>query len=572
MAANADDPQWSPEGARVAYVHDNDLYAVWAATGAAQRLTFDGSPTRINGDPDWLYSEEMLVEHAFSWSPTGGAIAFLSFDEAPVTNFPIQDYLPIRNTVEYQRYPLAGERNPRVALRVVDVQRKTVRTMYDGSPRDEKAVVDEILDRAQRHLRLEAFPADGGAPATLVRESDPHFVNVQAAPVFAPDGKSFLWLSERGGVQSLYRVDAGNGALHRLTGTYPVAGVLRLDARAGVAYIGALFPTRRDLALLMVPLRGGAPVNLTPQPGTHDVSMATQGGTAYIDRYSAISTPPTITRRSLRGPASATLFATPSLARYDLGETRAFEVPSRWGPLDALLTVPRDFDPKKRYPVIVSIYGGPLFVGDDLPSANAWTGLMPSLETQAGYLVFAIDGPASNYDRAANARLFWHSMGNIAMAGVLAGVSWLKQQPYVDAQRLGLYGWSYGGYLTAFTLTHAPGVFRSGIAGAPPADWRYYDSAYTERYMGTPQREPAAYRQTSVLPAAGRLNSQLLIIQGSSDDNVHMMNGVALLNAFITAGKRVDYFLYPGARHGVRSIAQRRHLAQQMLDWWERTL
>ncbi len=583
LARGADDPQWSPDGTRIAYVHENDLYAVTLATRATQRLTFDGSATRINGDPDWLYSEELLLDHAFAWSPNGDAIAFLSFDESPVAPFPIQNFKPTVNTVEYQRYPLAGAKNPRVSLRVVDVRGSGARTLYDGSARDEylvsfvwrpdgKAVLDEILDRQQHHLRLEAFSASGGEPATIVREFDPKFVNVQAAPVFARDGKSFLWLSERDGVQALYRIDARTGASRRLTGDYPVARVLRVDEGRGVAYVSAEFPTRRNLALLMVPLRGGSPVDLTPEKGWHDVSMPDRGGDAFIDRYSSLSTPPKILRRNVAAKATSTLFETPSLARYDLGTTRALEIPSRWGPLDATLTVPRDFDPQKRYPVIVSIYGGPLFVGDALPASDAWAGLTPLLEAQRGYLVFSIDGPASNFDRAANARLFWHSMGEIAMAGVLAGASWLQQQPYVDAKRLGLFGWSYGGYLTAFTLTHAPGVFRSGIAGAPPADWRFYDSAYTERYMGTPQREANAYRRTSVLPAAGRLESQLLVVQGSSDDNVHMMNGVALLAAFIEAGKHVEYFLYPGARHGPRALSQRRDLLQRELDWWQRTL
>jgi dipeptidyl-peptidase 4 len=255
-----------------------------------------------------------------------------------------------------------------------------------------------------------------------------------------------------------------------------------------------------------------------------------------------------------------------------LGLTRSLEVPSRWGPLDATLTVPHDFDPAKRYPVIVEIYGGPLEVGDGLPSSDDWPGLYPQLLAQHGFLVFSIDGPASSFDRASNARLFSHRMGEIAMIGPLAGAAWLKTQSYVDASRLGLDGWSYGVYLTAFTLTHAPGIFRSGIAGAPPADWRYYDTAYTERYMGTPQENAAAYERTSVLPAARRLDSKLLILQGSSDDNVHLMNSIALLQAFIAAGKQVEYFLYPGARHGPTGLPANRDLLTRMLEWWERTL
>jgi dipeptidyl-peptidase-4 len=168
--------------------------------------------------------------------------------------------------------------------------------------------------------------------------------------------------------------------------------------------------------------------------------------------------------------------------------------------------------------------------------------------------------------------MFYHRMGLIAMAGQVAGADWLKKQSYADGSRFGISGWSYGGYLTAFTMTHAPGVFRAGIAGAPPADWHFYDTAYTERYMGKPSEQRAAYTLTSVLPAARNLMGSLLILQGTSDDNVHLMNSLSLLDAFMRAGKHVEYFVYPGERHGPRKIMHRRDVDSRMLDWWERTL
>ncbi|HTJ27730.1 MAG TPA: DPP IV N-terminal domain-containing protein [Candidatus Limnocylindria bacterium] len=583
LAHGADDPRWSPDGTRLAYVHDDDLYVVEVASRHATRLTRSGSATRLNGDPDWLSSEELDVSHAYTWAPGGDAIAFLSFDETGVTDFPIQQYLPTDNTVEHQRYPLAGEKNPGVALHVVELRSGRVRTLYDGAPRadylltpvwtpDGRAVVDEIIDRPQRHLRLLRFPRDGGAARTLVAYSDPHFVEAQPEPIFLRDGRRFVWLSERTGVQGLDLVDAATGAARRLSGAYPVAAIARVDEAAGCVYVDARYPARRDRALLRIPLAGGRETNLTPEVGTHAATLP-EHGAAFIDAFSSLTTPPRITRRSLRdGAVAATLFRTPPLARYDLGTTRVFQIPSRWGPLDAYLIEPPNFDPTHRYPVIVNAYGGPLPIADGLPSDDRWPGLYDHLLAEHGFLVFTVDGPASRSDRSADARMFSESMGTIAMAGQLAGVAWLKQQPYVDPTRLGLFGWSYGGYLTAFTLTHAPGVFRSGIAGAPVVDWRFYDSAYTERYMGTPRAEAAAYQSTSVLPAAGALHSQLLLLQGSSDDNVHLMNTITLLNAFVRAGKQVDYFVYPGARHGVRGIAATRHLETKMLDWWERTL
>lgn len=583
IAHGADDPQWSPDGTRIAYVHENDLYVVALATKRVTRLTASGSPTRINGDPDWLYSEEMGVAHAYAWSPRGDAIAFLSFDESPVTDFPIQQFLAAPdNTVEHQRYPLAGEKNPRVALRVVDARDGAARTLYDGAPRDEylvsfawtpdgRDVVDEILDRAQQHLRLQGFARDGRASRVLLREADPHFVEVQPAPRFLHDGRSFLWLSARDGVQALYRVDARTGAARRLSGDAPVAGIAQVDEAHGAVYVDALAPTRREHALLRVPLDGSrAIVDVTPEHGSHAITMP-EHGDAFIDRFSSLTAPPRIERRSVDGGA-ATIFRTPSLARFDLGTTKAFTISSRWGPLDATLTTPPQFDAAKTYPAVVEVYGGPLPVAAGGEADDRWHSLFDQLLAERGFLVVHVDGPASRGDRTANAHLFTHRMGEIAMQGPLAAAAWLKAQPFVDPRRLGLSGWSYGGYLTAYTLTHAPGVFRSGIAGAPPADWRFYDSAYTERYMGMPQKEAVAYERTSVLPAAKNLRSRLLLLQGSSDDNVHLMNTVVLLDAFVRAGRQVDYFVFPGARHGPTGIAANRYLEQKMLDWWERTL
>ena len=585
IAKDADDPQFSPDDTHVAYVHDDDLYSADVATRRIERLTRDGSATRINGDPDWLYSEEMLsVQHAYRWSPRGDAIAYLSFDEAPITPYPIQNYLPTINTVEWQRYPLAGDKNPRVQLRVVDVSTQKSRVLFDGGPQDDyvlnmtwtpdgREVVDSILDRAQKHFRLMAFTRTG-APRTILTESNRDFIDIDdtTPPEWIEGGRSFLWISQRADVQALYLVDTATGIAKRITANYPVGSILQVDQRADVAYISAYYDSRRDLAMVRVPIRHPWDAqNLTPGTGHHSVIMPKHGDW-YIETDSEFNAPPQIALHNLRSGETISIFKTPDLSRFDLGTVRRLEIPSKWGPLDAQLTVPRDFDPTKRYPVVVEAYGGPLPVSWGVPSNDHWLGLWPFLLAQHGFLSFTVDGPASNNDKTANARLFYKQMGLIAMAGQLAGLQWLKTQPFVDASRIGLYGWSYGGYLTAFTLTHAPDAFASGIAGAPPADWRYYDTGYTERYMGKPQNDPAAYKRTSVLPAARNLKAKLLLLQGTSDDNVHLMNSISLIEAFMKAGKHVDYYVYPGARHGPTGTPANRDRLNRMLDWWEATL
>src|SRR5579872_692206 len=580
LAQDADDPQWSPDDRRIAYVHENDLYVVDPSTRRVTRLTRNGSDTRINGDPDWLYSEEMDVEHAFAWSPHGNLIAYLSFDESPIRPFPIENYVPRISVMEEQRYPLAGDKNARVSLNVVDVATRQSRLLYDGGPHDEYVLsftwspsggvlLDQIMDRAQKHLRWVAFSRDGSS-RTVMRESDPKFVDVQPVPHWSKDGHSLFLLSERQNTQALWRIDVGSDAAPRITGNYAVLSVQRLDDASGFAYVQAQYPTRRDLSFLRVSLEDGSILNLTPGSGSHSVVLA-EHAPNFIETDSSFSTPPVIARRSLSSGARAVVFRTPDLSRFHLGTVRPLEVPSQWGTLDAQLVVPADFNPSKRYPIIFTPYGGPLGV-DTNETVNRWGGLFPFLLAQHGYLVFTISGPASYIDRASSERMFYHQMGLIAMAGQLAGASWLKKQPYADSARFGITGWSYGGYLTAFTMTHAPDVFRSGIAGAPPADWHFYDTAYTERYMGKPSEQRAAYVATSVIPAAGKLTGSLLILQGTSDDNVHLMNSLSLLDAFMRAGKRVDYFVYPGERHGPRKIMHRRDIYSRMLNWWERTL
>lgn len=580
LVEDADDPQWSSDDSRIAYVHDNDIYTVDPSSKHIVRLTTNGSPMRINGDPDWLYSEEMDVEHAFRWSPDGTHIAYLSFDERPITPFPIENYLPRISVIEEQSYPLAGDKNARVTLNVVNTQSGKSSVLYDGGPKDEyvlsftwspdgRTVLDQIMDRAQKNLRWVAFGIGGGSH-TVTQESDPTFVDVQPVPDYSRDGRTLYLLSERGGRQSLWRLDAQSGAGRQITGSYTVLSTERIDEAHHAAYVDAMYPTRRDISLLRVDLGTGAVQNLTPGGGSHDVILA-QKSPDFIETTSSFNTPPAIYRRTLNGSSSTLIFRTSDLSRFNLGTVRPLEIPSKWGNLDATLVVPKDFDPNKRYPVVFTPYGGPLGVAPN-QTMNRWPGLYAFLLAQHGFLSFTIDGPASYSDRASSERMFYHQMGLIAMAGQLAGVDWIKQQTFADPNRLGLFGWSYGGYLTAFTMTHAPGVFRAGVAGAPPADWRYYDTAYTERYMSKPQQAKAAYDATSVLPAAGKLQGSLLMLQGTSDDNVHLMNSISLLNAFMKAGKQVDYFVYPGERHGPRLIDHRRDIDSRMLDWWTRNL
>ncbi len=571
------DPQWSPRGDAIAYVKSADLYvATLAPKLSVRRLTRGGSEDRIlNGALDWVYPEELGTSHGFAWSPDGKAIAYMQMDERPVTGFPILDFLRNDNAVTLEKYPLAGENNPRVRLRLYRLASGKDSVVYDAGARDEylpffgwrpdSRLVCEYLDRAQKHLRVVLRSADLNASEVLYNQTDPKWVDDVPLPTWLADGRS-LWMLDRDGTKGLY-LRAADGALRRLTGSYRADSLLGVDAGTTMAYVTAAYPTRRDRALLAVPLSGGAVTNLTPASGSHNVSLA-PGAALFVDTHSTLNDPP---QADLVAAGDRSLLATLSprneTLRSELLPVEMLSIDSQYGSLDATMIKPPSFDPARRYPVIVYVYGGPA-----APTTTNTFGeqraLYHQLLAQNGFIVFSIDGPASQIDSDANVRLLYHNFGPGSLLGQEIGARYLQTLEYVDSTRIGIWGWSFGGYETAYAMTHSS-LFKAGAAVAPVTDWHFYDTIYTERYMGRPQDDIAAYDASSVLPAAANLHGDLLISHGTSDDNVHMANTIALMQTFIDAGRtNVDFMVYPRRTHSIAGIAQRRHLYGHMLQWW----
>ena len=579
LASRADDPQWSPDSSRVGFVHANDIYAVSALGGRPTRYSFDGSGDQVNGEPDWVYSEELSMRHAYRWSPNGKSIAYLRFDQRPVTKFPIVDFLAADNAVSMTRYPLAGEKNSIVTVRVATPGGAT-RTLYSTKTHDgyvpyvgwtpQGVPAAYVLDRAQKHLRYLAF--SGQTPRLLMHDRDAKFVdaNDTGDPKWLADKHRFLFLSEREGVLSLYLADTKAGSIQRLTRDHRVEAVLGVDERRHVAYVSVAAPTRRDATVFAVPLRGGVPHALATGSGSHRFVMAPDAR-HFVRIDSAFGVPPTYTIGSTLGSGVIPFAHSASLANRGFGSYDLFTVDSKLGKLDAWMIKPPGFDPRRTYPVIMEVYGGPA----SPTTTDRWGGdvyLYHQALAQRGFIIFSIDGPGSQIDSAAAVRGLYHDFGPASLAGQLAGVTYLKTLPFVDSKRIGIWGWSFGGYETTYALTHAPGVWKVGVAVAPVSDWRFYDSIYTERYMGTPAQNPAAYSASSVVAAASKLQGMLLISHGTSDDNVHIANSIALIQAFILAGKQIDFMVYPRKTHGISGIPQRRHLFNHMLNYWQEHL
>lgn len=574
--------QLSPNGKWITYVSDADVHYAALAGGAGGMVAPHVEGVQ-NGRLDWVYTEELNLRSAYEWSKDSRYIAFLQFDERPVHPFPLLDYIRQQPDVYLERYPLAGAPNPLVRLGIRDVRDdKTAWLKIAGTPDTylvrfgwlpgQDRVWALVLDRAQTRATLYTAKADGADVMTVATFTDPYWIDVRVDPKFLKDGK-FIWTTASDGWTHLYLFDSHGKLLRNLTkGDYNVTSLAGVDQAKGLVYFTRYSDGPLDTGLYDVPLSGGQARLLTQSAGSHSIKMS-DDGTHYVDTWSTTISPPESVLCSGDGSQVAVIHAAARL-HYAFAKPRFFTIAAGDGKTSiyARLTLPPGFDPHRKYPVIMYQYGGP-----DVPPVvrDAWGGtgfLFDQLLARRGYVLFATDNRAATYfSHVDQARVKLH-LGALALEDQLAAVKWLKSQPYVDGARIGLWGWSYGGYMTAYAMTHAPGVWRAGISVAPVTQWEDYDSIYTERYMSTPKENPQGYRESSAVAAASRLADPLLLIAGTGDDNVHWQNTLQLVQALIDAGKPYQLLVYPNSTHGIAGPAARTHLFTAMQAYWKRQL
>lgn len=575
--------EFSPDGRRVSFVRDNDLFTLELANGKEARLTEDGSPDRLNGKLDWVYEEELAGRKpiGYAWSSDSRWIAFLTFDETKVPQYPIVDRLAVHPTTTQQRYPQPGDPNPAVGLSVVEVEAtdgvRARRThAWSGSdveylPRfgwakGNGSVWFVVLNRAQTNLQLRRLEVASDQVETLLAMSDPAWLNLPDDPV-AVTADTYLWSSEETGYRHIVLVGPGASPRAVTSGTWEVKSLVTKDDPGKWIYFTADEASPLERQLYRARFDRIELNRLTRDPGTHSVEMA-PGGRYMLDTYSTASQPPVMRVLDTEGRVLRTVVPVqpPTLGDYAVGATEFVTVKGRGGTtLYASLLRPADFDPKKRYPVVVYVYGGP----HAQVVRNAWAGrtaLFHQYLASRGFLVFALDNRGSaargrEFERALLGRL-----GKVELEDQLAGLEYLKTLPYVDASRIGIWGWSYGGFMTCYALTNAPAVFRAGAAVAPVTDWRLYDSIYTERYLKLPAENPDGYRDSSPVNQAERLSGALLLIHGTGDDNVHWGNTLAFVDRLYRAGKPYDLQVYPNLRHGIEAKMARIQLYQRIAD------
>ncbi len=589
-------PTFSPSGDRVAFVKNHNLLIVEIKTGVVRQLTHDGSATVYNGRLDWVYEEELAnrsTARAYEWSPDGKCIAYLRLDDGPVPEYPITDYLATHVRLVHERFPQSGDPNPLPSMHVVALDDATAKPAAFALDRkhveyfgptfawtpDGAAVCFLALNRAQTDVAVHRWSPRLGTDRVLFVEHDPYWVNLLEPPKFLKGGREFLWVSERDGWQHVYLYTADGKLERQITrGAWmldnPIfqdAPLIQLDAQQNWLYFASTYPDPRERQLYRIHLDGSGMERISQEAGTHTLDLSPDGR-YLIDRFSTPEKPPVTRLLDSNGTLAATLDGPVNhLADYAWGKSQDVELKSADGStLYARLLKPADFDPAKKYPVIVDVYGGPHVQ----LIQNRWDDhiLYQQLLTQSGFLIWSLDNRGSWGRGHAWETAIFQNMGKHELEDQLAGVDYLKSLPYVDGSRIGIRGWSYGGYMTLYALTHAPDVFKCGSAGAPVTDWKFYDSIYTERYMRTPKEDPAGYKSSSPLEAAANLKSKLLIIHGTSDDNVHMQNTINFLNALINAGKPYEFHLQPGQKHGFTGDAPRSYVDQRIVEFFKESL
>jgi dipeptidyl aminopeptidase/acylaminoacyl peptidase len=576
-------PSFSPNGKFVAFVRHNNLYAADVATQTERALTTDGTALISNGKADWVYFEEIFNRswRAYWWSPDSSHLIFLRVDDTPVHKFTVIDQIPIRQNVETTPYPKAGDPNPRVKVGIAPVAGGPVHFADLGDYSEDASLVIRagftpdsqrayfyVQDRAQTWLDFCTVPLSGGKPTRLFRETTKAWVDDPGAPTFLKDG-SFLFLSERNGWKHFYHYEADGKLKKQVTdGPWEVHAPNRVDEKGGWIYFSGTRDNPIGNDLYRVKVDGTGLERLTKTAGEHRTEVSPNGA-FFIDSWDSYQSPPKVRLQRTDGAVVRNIDTNPvrALNEYKLGQFERVPIKTPDGfVLEGSLLKPANFDPQLRYPVWFMTYGGP-----HTPTIHdGWGGGRARDQALAnlGLLIFRCDPRSASGKGAVSTWTAYRQLGVQELKDIETAIHWLiAQHPYVDPDRIGMSGHSYGGFLTAYALTHSQ-LFAAGIAGAPVTDWHNYDTIYTERFMNTPQENPEGYKVTSVVKAASKLHGKLLIVHGLMDDNVHVQNSAQFILELQRADKDFEVMFYPQSRHGIFG----RHYQRLTVDFMKRNL
>lgn len=573
--------EFSPNGRFVSYISDNNIFVKNLANGKIQQLTRDGKVNHIiNGTTDWVYEEEFAYIKAYEWSPDSKHIAFLKFDESQVKEFTMTFYGSLYPELFTWKYPKAGEDNSKVTLHVQAIGKKKARQIglgsYEYIPRIKFSPVNstlliQTLNRHQSKLQFFKFdPNTKSNQAQLFYSiTDEAYVEIDDNLAFLPDGSSFITTSEKDGYKHIYKI-CFNGNIEQITsGSWDVIEVKGYDPQSKNIYYTSSENGATQKDLFSVHLESKTKNRLSPKSGHTDANFS-NGMKYFIQTWSNANTPPIISLHRQDGTQLQVLeenqLLRERLASYKLRSKEFFTIKGAEGDLNAWMIRPYNFDENQKHPVYMFIYCGP---GSNTVN-DRWEGatfMYHQLLAQRGYIVVSVDPRGTQFRGSAFLKSTYLQLGKLELEDILAVNENLKKLHFVDGERIGIQGWSYGGYMSSLAMTKGAGAFKMGIAVAPVTNWRYYDNIYTERFMRTPQENAAGYDQNSPINFCENLEGKYLIIHGSADDNVHYQNAMEMVDALIKANKQFDMFIYPNKNHGIYGGNTRMHIFDQMLEY-----
>lgn len=577
----AEAPIFSRNKDYVAWLKDNNI-VITSAKGATIEVTQDATLDFLNGSKD-THRNEFGIDQGMWWSPKQDQLLYYRKDQSMVSDYPLVDFGSRVATVKNIKYPMAGMQSEQVSLVIFDVYTGKQVTLQTGTPADQfltmvtwdpsgNYIYVGVLNREQNHLKLNQYNAATGAfEKTLFEEKATTYAEPSHHLFFNPkNDKEFITLSEKEGYRQAYLYNT-DGKLQQKLGFNDVVvkEILGYDKEGKNWYYIGTANQGLDRLLYKVNLKKGKTEVVTTDSGTHK-AILNPSKTAFIDQFSNVETPNVLTIKTLNKDNDVKLLEAkdPYKGVIDMPKMELVTITAADGktPLNGRIIYPTNFDETKKYPVMVYVYGGPhaqLIQNNWLAGASLFFHYM----AQQGYVVFTVDNRGSDSRGRDFEHVIHRQLGQNEMADQLAGVAYLKNQSFVDADKIGVYGWSFGGFMTTTLSIHHPEIFKVGVAGGPVMDWKYYEIMYGERYMDTPQENPEGYDKTSLINKADRLDNKLLIIHGAQDPVVVQQHSMDFVEACIKAGKQVDYFLYPTHEHNVMG-PDRVHLNQKIADYF----
>lgn len=578
--------EFSPNNKHIAFVYKSNLYVKDLSSKKITQITNDGKDRNIiNGTTDWVYEEEFAITKGFEWSPDGNKIAFFKFDESKVKEFNMLTWDHLYPSEHRFKYPKAGEDNSVVDVFIYDLNSQKSTKLNTGSENDQyiprfywlpnsNTLTVLIMNRLQNHYELVQYNHDGFDKRSVYKEDNKYWIDVPEI-FFTSDGKQMILNSEKDGYNHIYIVETSDGTSTQLTkGEWDIESIIGVDENNKKIYFSAWMETPLETVVASVSMDGKTEI-ISKKKGSNSAIFSTKFG-YYFNTYSSSTAPPEVNLFNSKGKLVRNIVSNNALKeklkKYQISYPEFFTFKTSEDiSLNAWMIKPSNFDKNKEYPVLMHVYGGP---GSQTVENkwNAFDFFWYQILADKGYIIVSVDNRGTGARGEEFKKCTYLQIGKHETEDQIEGAKYLANLPYVDSKRIGIWGWSYGGYMSTLCITKGADVFKTAIAVAPVTTWRYYDNIYTERFMRTPQENADGYDDNSPINHVKKMKGNFLLIHGTSDDNVHYQNSMMLTDALVKANKQFEMFMYPNKDHGISGGITRYHLYVKLTDYIERKL